>query len=524
MNDFEKLIFLMFAAVLMVGVAHKTKLPYPIVLVLGGGVLSFIPSLDFSYFDPNLILTVVLPPILYYAAFWTSFREFRQNFTEICSLALGLVILTTAVIGLLFKWFFPHLSWALAFAFGAIVSPPDAVAITSILKRFSISSRLQSVLEGESLVNDASALVLYKIAVSAILSGTFSFLDAGVEFIQITVGGILFGLLFGYLIQNLAKRYLDPVVGVIFSFLIPYLTYILAVQIGVSGVLAVVVTGLIGSRIIVKHHSSLRRVLGFASWDLYIIMLNCFIFILIGSQLDELTRDMGIKEILLSLLYAFIITLVMLIVRFAWVCMRSGIAFLRTRNHPELSKQYGRILREGTLLGWSGMRGIVSLTAAFALPLAINDGSPLEGREFVIFMVFLVIMYTMLLPGFTLERLLSWLRIGPSSNAESALNARKTLEKIALEEISRLHSSNSVDDEEYGVLSNYFKSRFRIIALNSSQEAKPSKLESARQKVLQAQRKALLYYWEQGHIDDKMLVILERELDVEETQAAKAEI
>lgn len=519
MNDFDKLIFLLFAAVLMVALAHKARLPYPIILVLGGAGLSFIPGLDFSYFHPDLILTIVLPPILYYAAFWISFREFRKNLTEICSLAFGLVIFTTVVVAIFFKWFFPQFSWPLAFAFGAIVSPPDAVAVTSVLKRFSISSRLQAVLEGESLVNDASALVLYKIAVSALLSTTFSFLDAGVEFVQITAGGILFGLLFGYIIQTLSKRYMDPVVGVLFSFLIPYLTFILATKVQVSGVLAVVVTGLIGSRVIATHQSSLRRVLGFAAWDLYIIMLNCFVFILIGSQLDELTRYMRPEDILLCLLYAVVIMLVMLLVRFVWVCMKSCVSFLRTKDH-----QYGKILREGTILGWSGMRGIVSLTAAYALPFSLADGSPLHGRETVILMTFLVIMFTLLIPALTLEKLLRWLRITPSSNVELALTARKTLEKIALDEIQRLHANKSVDDEEYGVLANYFHSRFKIRTISGTQEHTPNKLESARQKVVQAQRKALLHYWEQGHIDDKMLVILERELDIEETQVTKVEI
>src|ERR1700722_7458994 len=195
MESFEILVLLIFFATLLVGLAQKIQIPYPIAILLGGTAFGLIPLLPSILFYPDLILVVILPPILYYAAFSISFREFKRNWKEIFSLALGLVLLTTLLIGLIFKWLFPQFSWALAFAFGAIVSPPDSVAATTIMKRFAISPRLLTIIEGESMINDASALVLYKLAVVAILSGAFSFSEASIEFFKIVSGGIIVGLI-----------------------------------------------------------------------------------------------------------------------------------------------------------------------------------------------------------------------------------------------------------------------------------------------------------------------------------------
>src|ERR1700722_1097977 len=174
MENLEIIFFLLLSAVLLVGIAQKINVPYPLVLILGGAAISFIPGTDNIYFNPNLVLMIFLPPILYYAAFGISFREFQGNWQNIFSLALGLVALSTLVIGVIFKWIFPQFPWALAFAFGAIVSPPDAIAVTSILKRFDINSRLITLLEGESLINDASAIVIYKMTIVALLTGSLS--------------------------------------------------------------------------------------------------------------------------------------------------------------------------------------------------------------------------------------------------------------------------------------------------------------------------------------------------------------
>jgi monovalent cation/hydrogen antiporter len=331
LTPLETIFVLLFVAVLLVGFAQSIRIPYPIALVIGGMFIGFIPNLPPMYLDPKTILFIVLPPMLYYASVGISFREFRRNWVNIFSLALGLVAFTTLVIGVLFKWMFPQYSWALAFAFGAIVSPPDAVSATAILRRFAISPRLDYLLEGESLVNDASAIVLYKIAVTALLSGTFSLMEGGIEFIREVSVGVLTGLTLGYLMQIFSRRYLEPVLGVIFSFTIPFSTYLVANLFGGSGVLAVVVTGVLGARILLMHRSSLRRVLGFANWDVLIVLLNCFVFILIGLQLRIISQTMTKEQLLLYTGYAFLTAFVMMLVRMFWVYAHAAAAYLEAQ-------------------------------------------------------------------------------------------------------------------------------------------------------------------------------------------------
>lgn len=216
MENLEIIFFLLLAAVLLVGVAQKIHVPYPIILVIGGAAISFIPGINHIYFNPNLVLMIFLPPILYYSAFDISFHEFQRNWKNIFSLALGLVALTTLVVGIVFHWMFPQFPWALAFAFGAIVSPPDAIAVTSILKRFAINSRLVTLLEGESLINDASAIVIYKLAIVALLTGSLSFSGGILQFFYVVIGGILIGITLGFVFQVFSRRYLEPVLGVVF--------------------------------------------------------------------------------------------------------------------------------------------------------------------------------------------------------------------------------------------------------------------------------------------------------------------
>ncbi len=524
MENLEKILMLLFAAILLVGLAQKLKLPYPIVLVIGGTALGFIPGLNDIYFDSNLMLVIVLPPILYYGAFGISYREFQQNWRAIFSLALGLVAATTFIIGILFKWMFPQYSWALAFAFGAIVSPPDAIAATTILKRFAINTRLITLLEGESLVNDASALVLYKLAVVAILSGTFSFFEGVTQFVQMVVGGIFVGLVLGFCFQFFSRRYLEPVLGVVFSFMIPYITYIVANIMDVSGVLAVVVNGLIGSRVLLTHHSSLRRILGYASWDIFTILLNCFVFILIGLQLKAITQLMTNQEILLYTGYALLIAFAMLIVRMIWVFTKSGIAYLKALHRPKSSTICPQILRDAVIVGWSGMRGIVSLAAAIALPFKLPDGTLVEGRNEVIFITFLVILITLLLPGFSLPYLIRRLNIQHSSKHGESEKIRNELIKVSEKKLNHLLSSKKINEKEFEFLKAYFTSQHQILEMAHDKDASMGHVEFARLYVIQAQRKKILDLWESNQIDDKLLKHLEDELDVVEIHIARADL
>jgi len=524
MDSFQTLVVLIFLAALLVGIAQKLRISYPIALVLGGTAIGFFPELTPISFDPNLILSIVLPPILYYAAVGISFREFKNNWREIFSLALGLVILTTFVIGIIFKWLFPEFPWALAFAFGAIISPPDSVATTSIMKRYEISPKLLAILEGESLINDASALVLYKLAIAAILSGMFSLAEATTEFFQITSIGVIIGLILGYLLQNLSRKFLDPITAVLFSLTIPYITFISANSLNGSGVLAVVTSGLIGSNVIVKHQSSLRRILGFAFWDIFTILMNCFVFTLIGLQLRKFIKEMKLNELILYTYYAFLITLALIAIRFLWVYSKSGFAFFKARANPKTAHLCSQILREAALIGWSGMRGIVSLTAALAIPYALPNGALIEGRNEVIFMTFAVILMTLILPSSTLSYLIRLLKIDHHINHFGAHQARKRMAQIAEEKIHHLYESKHISPKEFNFLSDYFSVQRYVFEIASSNLKKMSNLELARLKVFQAQRKELLKMWEKQEIDDRLFRQIEHELDVEETHMVRAEL
>lgn len=523
MDNIEIIFFLLLAAVLLVGIAQKIKVPYPLVLILGGAALSFIPAIDNIYFNPNLALMIFLPPILYYSAFGISFREFQRNWKNIFSLALGLVALTTMVIGLIFKGLFPQYSWALAFAFGAIVSPPDAVAVTSILKRFSINSRLTTLLEGESLINDASAIVIYKITMVTLLTGSLSLGEGSWLFFYVVAGGVCVGLILGILFQMFSRRYLEPVLGVVFSFTIPYVTYIIADMLEVSGVLAVVVNGLIGARLLHTHHSSLRRVLGYAVWDILIILLNCLVFILIGLQVRTIAGEMSPHQIMLYSGYALLIAFSMCVVRLIWVYARAAIFYVKALPHRDSPLLCSQILKEAAIIGWAGMRGIVSLAVALALPFTLPNGMPLEGRNEVVFITFMVILITLLVPGLTLPSLIRWLQLRAIKDSDEK-KVRNQLAAYADERISFLLESKIIDENECLFLKSYFHSQHQVLELAHDTEQNLSNMEIARRKIIHLQRSKLIEIWRTHEIDDKLLTHLENELDMLETHTARAEL
>lgn len=504
MTGLETVFLLLFAAVLLVGIAQKFHIAYPVALVLGGIAIGFIPGLPTINFDPDTILLIVLPPILYYAAFGLSFREFQKNWKVIFSLALSLVVFTTAVIGILFKWFFPDYSWGLAFAFGAIVSPPDATTVTVILKRFKTAPRLVALLEGESLINDASAIILYKLAITSVLAGSFSLWDGSFDFFQMVFGGVLLGFILGFLLQNFSKRYLEPVLGVVFSFTIPYITFVLAGLLQFSGVLAVVVNGLIGSRVLLHHPSSLRRVLGYAVWDIFIILLNCFVFIIIGLQLKTITSMMTVHQMFLYSTYGIVIAFAMLLIRLAWIIPRTTIA----QGKP--------VWREAFLIGWSGMRGIVSLSLAIALPYGI------EGRNEVVFITFIVIFLTLTIPALTLPFLIRKLGIEEESKFGEH-KVREELLKVAESTLSHYLKSQKISQKEFDFLKSYISFQHELAELAHAEENLQNS-EMIRLKILQAQRKKLLELWEMQEIDDKLLTHMEGELDIAEVHIARAEL
>lgn len=509
MGHFQAAILLISAAILLVGFAQKMRIPYPTALIVGGGIMGFVPGIHSFFFNPNLVLVLILPPILYYGAFWVSHREFKKNMLEIFSLAIGLVIATTFIVAIVFKWLFPEVSWALAIVFGAIISPPDAISAITILKRFSISPRLLTILEGESLINDAFALLLYKIGVAALVTGYFSWSEASVDFVKIVIGGLLVGIVTGFIIQNFSSRFLPPVAGVMFSFAIPYIIYISADAIEVSGVLAVVINGLILSRVFINHPTSFRRVVSVIAWDVYIISLNCFVFILIGFQLRAALQQMTLFQIGQYTLYGLLITFVMIAIRMIWVYLMYGINYFFVDRDVKSTTHYKEVLREGAVVGWAGMRGIISLTIVLALPIDLPGAID---RNIIIFITFIVILFTLLIPGLTLPKLIKLLKIQHFQDTSLEQNCRNKILKVAHKEIT---ACSELEEEEKSFLLNYFNNRNHLFGNLASIHV--HKLERIRHAILQAQRKFLMQLFKKGEIDDKTLKLLELELDSEES-------
>lgn len=523
MENIEIIFFLLLFSVCLVGFAQKIHIPYPLILILGGAAIGFIPGIHPIYFNPDFVLLIFLPPILYYSAFGISSREFQQNRISIFSLALGLVAFTTLIVGIIFKWLFPQYPWALAFAFGAIVSPPDAIAVTSILKRFAINPRMITLLEGESLINDASAIVIYKISITALLTGFLSFSEGISQFFYVAIGGILIGLICGIVMQTFSKFCLEPVLGVAFSFAIPYATYIAADMINVSGVLAVVVNGLIGARILHTHHSSLRRVLGYACWDVLTILVNCLVFILMGLQVKSIAKEMSFHQMLIYSGYALLITFAMVIIRFFWVYGRAVILYFNALQNKSAEPDR-QIFPEAAIIGWSGMRGIVSLAVALSLPFAFSNGAPLEGRNDVIFISFMVILITLLIPGLTLPSLINWLNLPSINKDKNEKYIRNLLTKHTDKTISSLFESNHISQHEYRFLKSYFRSQHKVLEISHEDESGLSNLELARRKVIHSQRLKLMEIWKLKEIDDALLNHFENELDMLETHIARAHL
>jgi CPA1 family monovalent cation:H+ antiporter len=277
---------LLACAVALGWLARKLKLPYPIALVIGGAALGFLPFAPKIELEPNLVLVTILPPVLYVAALRTSWRDFKRNIRPIALLAVPLVIVTTAAIAWVIRMLVPDMPWAVAFALGAIVSPPDAVAATAVLNRLRIPGRVVTILEGESLVNDATGLVLYKFAVAAALTGAFSLPDATVQFFVVAVGGVLLGMLLGRLFVAIHGLLDDSLIEILLSLLLPYVAYLIAEAMHISGVLAVVAAGLVRARYAPEVFSAESRIQVQAVWNTFEFLMNCIAFILIGLQLN----------------------------------------------------------------------------------------------------------------------------------------------------------------------------------------------------------------------------------------------
>ena len=510
----QVLVFLLLCSVVLGWLSRRGALPYPIALVLGGGALSFVPGLPKVEYDPQFLLVIVLPPILYQAALLTSWRDFKANLRPIGLLAIGLVIVTTLAVGATLKLLIPGMPWAVAFVFGAIVSPPDAVAATAILSRLSMPRRIVVVLEGESLVNDASGLVLYKLAVAAVMTGVFSFVGAGAEFALVSIGGVAIGLAGGMVFIWLHRHIGDAFTEVLVSLSIPYTLYVLAESFHFSGVLAVVAAGIVRARYTPVIVSAEMRILARSVWNILVFILNSFIFILIGMALSGVMRRLSGFSAAELAAYAICVTLVAIVVRFAWVYPATFVPrWLSARlRDGEPALQRG----EPFIMSWCGMRGIVSLAAALALPVEIDSGSPFPYRDLLIFLTFVVIAATLVVQGLSLTPLIRWLGLGtdPGAHAEH-MRARIGLGTAALAAIDQMAARENMPKDLVARVRAEFSDRIDA-ALPLGHQSSFAFGRELRLAAVRAERQELIRIWRAGEISDEVLHHLEEELDYEE--------
>ena len=543
MSEIALVFALMGAVVVLATLANRVGVPYPILMVLGGLGIAFIPGLPRVVLEPDIVFLLFLPPLLYGAAFSASWRDLRANARAISLLAVGLVLVTIAAVAVV-AHLVAGLSWAAAFVLGAIVSPTDAIAATAIAQRLGVPRRVVTVLEGESLVNDATGLVAYRVA-AAVAAGTalFSPLTAGGQFLVGAVGGVLVGVLVGWLAVQILKVLDDAPVEVVVSLLVPFLAYVAAEEgphlvwhelLGrpgepfFSGVLAAVAAGLLVSRQVPQVISSASSLAIDTVWNVLTFLLNSLAFILIGLQLPEITDGLGgyaVSELAWS---AALVSLVVALVRFAWVFPASYLPHLLYRGPRELDPYPS--WRNVLVVSWAGMRGVISLAAALALPLTTLSGDPFPSRDLILFLTFSVILATLVVQGLSLPLLIRTLGLADDGLAErEEVRTRLEAAEAALTRLGELEPEAWVREdttERVRWIYTYRRSRF----LARSQDVAPAEagaqeLEARSRdyrrlvrELVQAQRARLIGLRNGGHISDEVFRRVMRELDLEETQ------
>jgi monovalent cation/hydrogen antiporter len=510
------LILLLFAATAALRVlADRTGIPLPTLQVLGGLALAFVPGLPQLNLDPQTVFLVFIPPLLYWTAFTTSLRDLRQNLRAIVLLALWLVLITMVSVAYVARALLPLMPLALCFVLGAIVSPPDAVAVTAVTRRLSLPRRALVILEGESLMNDATAIVSYQVALAAAVSGSFSLPRAGLELVLTGTGGIAIGLAVGWLIAK-ARGYLQraSVVENTLSLLTPFVAFVPADAIGASGVLAVVATGLYLGRMAPRAVSAPTRLQNTSMWEILTFLLEGLIFILIGLELPVVVRSLASSELTHLVRVALLITVAMVVTRILWVYFAAyGIRWIerhvrhRTDPYPPW--------RPMLFLGWAGIRGGDSLVIALALPYAASPGAPPDARNIIIFITFVVILLTLVAQGLTMTPLIRLLGItaGPEEEEQEERNARNASLRAGAAALDQLPADSPEESRLVEALRN--RSSYRLTKLDRG-ESTPAHYIRMRLAMLAAERDTVIRMRDRSEISDAVMARLLSEFDHEE--------
>jgi CPA1 family monovalent cation:H+ antiporter len=514
MDLLSAVLLILVAIAILFEIARRLGVPYPTLFVIGGLGLAFVPGLPRIELEPDLVLIVFLPPLLFAAAFDTPIRELRTNIAPLLRLSIGLVVFTMTAVAVVANAAIPGLGWAGAFALGAIVAPTDALAATTVFRRLGAPRIVSTLVEGEALLNDATALVAYRFAVAAVVPGVFVLTNAVGGFVIAAIGGVAIGYVVGRVAGEVLRRLDDPPVEVVISLVVPFAAYLPADRLSLSGVLAAVTTGLvIGSRLgTILTPSS--RVLWLTTWKMVGFILNGFVFVLIGLELPDVLRGLGDRSPTEILLLAVVVCGVVVVTRMAWIFVTSYLP-----NSPgRLIARQDRALatRLTFVVGWAGLRGAVSLAAALALPAYFPE------RNLILLLTFSVILVTLVGQGLTLPAVLRRaVRGGVDLDGDEATVARQAAYQAGLDEIARAREKWDGHQPLLDRLESGLRDRTEHLATEDPDETEERRQERTEHEEIQrgvigAQRAAVIELRDRREINDQTLRTIERELDLEE--------
>jgi CPA1 family monovalent cation:H+ antiporter len=503
--------------------ANALSVPYPITLVIGGVAIGFVPGMPEVELQPELVLLIFLPPLLYGAAFFTSLRDLRANARPIALLSIGVVFVTMGAVALVAHELI-GLGWAEAFVLGAIVSPTDAVAPAEIMRRLGAPRRLLTIVEGENLTNDWTALVLYRFAVAAVVTGSFSLAEATLEFVLSGVGGLATGLAAGWVIRQVRARIDDPPIEITISILSGYAAYLPAEQLGFSGVIAAVTVGVYMGWHTPELTTALMRIQGTSVWEILTFLLNAVLFLLVGLQLPAVLDDASGYSAGSLIGWGLLISAVVIGVRLTW--QFTVPLALRTVDRRASARERRMPARERLIVGWAGMRGSVSLAAALAVPLQTDAGAAFPDRELIILLAFSVILVTLAGQGLTLGPLIDRLHVCDDGEEEREETlARLRLAEAALARLEDLSGEDWAREDTLERLRGLYDYRRRRFGARSdgdgaSYEERTDAYRRLMFELFDAQREELLGLRNRHEISDEVRRKVERDLDLEEWRLA----
>jgi len=495
--------------------APVTRIPYPIFLVLGGLAVGLVPGLPHFKLPPEVVLIAFLPPLLYLSAFFTSLRDLRANFGPISLLAIGLVAATTAGVAVIAHWAV-DIDWRAAFVLGAVVSPTDPISATSIARRLGVPRGIVTIVEGESLVNDATALVLYRAAVVAAVSGTFSLAETGGRLLGNAAAGIAIGLAVGYVVRQVRKRLDHSPTEITIAFLTGYLAYLPAEALGVSAVLAAVTAGIYLGWYTPELTNADTRLQGFGFWTILSFILNASLFTLVGLQLPDVLDGLERWSTGELIAAAAAVCAAVIVIRIVWVLPFTYMKALLGSGKANW--------KYGTVIAWAGMRGAVSLAAALAIPLETDTGAPFPARELIIFLAFIVILVTLVFQGLSLPLLIRSLRIDtdPAEEREEA-KARIHAAKAALGRLEELVDEEWVREDTAERMRGTYSFRIRrfgerLKGGDGSIETQSQDFQRLRRELLRAEEDAVVDLRRTGVISDEVMHRVLRDIALEDVR------